>query len=252
MNNTCYGACFTPETHKAYIDWWSNFPKEKKLNIILDNSRLQNIEYESFQYTENDIRNNFNFKHGVSRSHYWNHHGNRNIIWFYAYLRMINFYIKNKDYDYYWFFDDDVYCNNWDLFLSGFENDNTDFLSYFLFKNKDVLGYNNVPMVDNKMHSGGDWFSRFPGHTDTLEPNTSQLFGSFFAIVRFSNKALEHIVNLTEKDYFGYGEGFVPTSLANTNMSMGSIFNPDNTSNYFDVNKVKLTHKNQKITWEWL
>jgi len=251
MNNNCYGICFTPETYSAYINWWNSFPDINK-NIILDNSKNQLINYDAFIYTEKDIRNNFNFTNNVSKNHYWNHHGNRNIIWFYAYLRMINFYLKNNTYDYYWFFDDDVYCDNWPEFLKSFDTDDSDFLSYFLFKDDIIKNYNNVPSVNDKMFSGKLWFSRFPGHNDILEPGITDYFGSFFAIVRFSNKALKLLVDLTLNGFSGYGEGFVPTELANHGMKLNSIFNSENKSKYFDVDQIKILHKNQKITWEWL
>jgi hypothetical protein len=218
----------------------------------MDNTSNANLDINAFIYNENDIRNNFAFNHNVTQHHYWNSHGNRNIIWFYPQLRMMNFYINHKQYDYYWFFDDDVYCNDWDGFLTSFDNDDSDFLSYFLFKNTNVDSYPNIPKVDNKMFSGELWFRRFPGHTDTLEQTNNQYFGSFFPIVRFSKRSMEKLIELTMNGFFGYGEGFVPTSLANHGYKMNTIFLPDNTSNYFDINKIDIKHKNIKINWEWL
>ena len=252
MYKNCYGICFTPETYQSYKDWWTHFQNNENAFIILDNSKGQNIDYKSFQYTETDIRNNFNFTLDVSKGHYWNSFGNRNIIWFYAYLRMINFYLSHPNYDYYWFFDDDVYCNDWDGFLKGFENDNTDFISYFLFKNYDVDSHSEVPRADNNMHSGPSWFNRFPGHQDMLPTGIEDYFGSFFAIVRYSNKAMQKLIELTKEGYSGYGEGFVPTCLGNMGFTMNTIFKNDNTSKYFDVNQIDIKHKNQKINWEWL
>ena len=47
-------------------------------------------------------------------------------------------------------------------------------------------------------------------------------------------------------------KGFVPTMLNKYGYKLSSIIKPDNTSNYFDVNKVDIQHKNIKITWEWI
>jgi hypothetical protein len=252
MYKNCYGICFTPNTYNSYINHWVDFIKKYNANIILDNSHNLTIDYECFKYTESDIRKNFNFNLDVSKNHYWNSYGNKNIIWFYAYLRMINFYISHPNHEYYWFFDDDVYCDNWEEFFQGFENDESDFLSYFIFKNTNVESYQNIPKVNNKMFSGESWFNRFPGDQDILLNNTNEYFGSFFAIVRLSNRALKEIVNVTKNGFSGYGEGFIPTTMAKLGYKINTIYNSDNTSNYFNINKVDIKHKNQKINWEWL
>jgi hypothetical protein len=251
MYKNCYGICFTPETYNSYKDKWSYFDGNKDSYLIVDNSTNNQLDYDCFTYTEKDIRKNFNFNLEVSKNHYWNSYGNRNIVWFYAYLRMINFYLSHPNYEYYWFFDDDVYCDNWDEFIKGFDNEDSDFLSYFLFKNSDVDSYPLVPKADYNMHSGPDWFRRFPGEQDMLD-NAKEYFGSFFAIVRYSNKAMKELINLTKNGFSGYGEGFVPTSLAKLGYKINTIYNNDNTSNYFDVDRVNVIHKNQKINWEWL
>lgn len=252
MSKTCYCICFIPETYPTYINSWKYFKDKENSFILVDNSGNHKIDYKSFIFTESEIRNNFNFPHNVSPRHFWNSMGNKNIIWFYAYLRMINFYISNPNYDYYWFFDDDVYCENWDEFLKGFELDDSDFLSYFLFKKDDVETYPNIPKIDNRTYSKNSWFNRFPGDQDTLEEGIINYFGSFFAIVRFSNKSLKELVRLTKEGYYGYGEGFVPTEFSKLNLKMNTIFRPENTSNYFNNDITKILHKNQKITWEWI
>jgi hypothetical protein len=249
---TCKVICFTPQTYNSYFGWWKSLLNTSNTFLIVDNSSNAKIDYSGFIYNEDDIRKNFNFKETVNRNHYWNAQGNKNIIWFYAYLRMLNYYINNNKYDYYWFFDDDVYCNNWEHFLNSFEDDDSDFLSYFLFKNLNVESYPEIPKVDNKMFSGNLWFQRFPSHGDKLEPNTNDLFGSFFPIVRFSKRALEKLKELTLNDFHGYGEGFVPTTLAKYGYKINTIFNNENKSKYFDTNKINITHKNIKINWEWL
>ena len=165
---------------------------------------------------------------------------------------MINFYISHPNYEHYWFFDDDVTMDNWELFFKGFENVETDFLSYFLFKNSTIDSYPEVEKIDSRTHSGNGWFRRFPGDKDTLEKSIKDYYGSFFAIVRYSNRALKELVKLTENKYYGYGEGFVPTSLAQREFTMNSIFQSNNQSKYFDDSLVNVKHKHSKITWEWI
>lgn len=252
MSKTYYGICFTPRTYHAYINWWKPLLSRENTYLLVDNTENYKIDYNCFQYTESEIREKFNFRRDVSKNHFWNSQGNRNIVWFYAHFRMLYFFLKNSEYDYYWFFDDDVHCNNWDAFTNSFENEDSDFLSYFLFKNSNVESYPNIPKVDNRMFSGELWFRRFPGDGDELLHDVNEYFGSFFPIVRYSRKALIHLLELTYRGYHGYGEGFVPTMLAKEGLKMNSIFNSDNTSNYFNTEEIIIRHKNEKINWEWL
>lgn len=254
MSDNCYGICFNSRTINSFVQHWKYFENiPNSFKIIHNNGGdSTNDPIPFFLYTEEDIRKNFNFNEQVSKNHYWNSYGNRNLIWFYAYLRMINFYISHPNHDHYWFFDDDITMDNWELFFKGFENDDSDFLSYFLFKNSNVNSNDNVEKLDSRSHSGVGWFRRFPGHKDTLQGSITDHYGSFFAIVRYSNRALKELVKLTENNYYGYGEGFVPTSFAHAGFKMNSIFQSDNTSKYFDDSVVNVKHKHSKITWEWL
>lgn len=190
------------------------------------------------------------------KGHWWNPYGNRNIIWFYAYLRMVHFYVQHPDYDYYWFFDDDFQCNDWKEFLSGFRENRDGFLSYFLFKHRNVPSnvQPDVPNNDDKMFSK-DWFggNRFPGPGDTLPPGVGEtLFGSFFAATRWSRASLQHMLEIIAKGYHGYHEGFVPTILHHAGFKMSTILRPDNKSSFFDNEKANIRHKNETITWSWL
>ena len=126
------------------------------------------------------------------------------------------------------------------------------FLCAILFKNENVESYPNIPKIDYNTHSGPGWFNRFPGHQDTLKNDDKNYFGSFFAIVRYSKKAMEELVKVTLEGFSGYGEGFVPTHFATVGLKMNSIFNNNNTSNYFDDDIVNIKHKHVKINWEWI
>ncbi len=234
--------CTCAETFKAYDHYW------QKSN--LDFEYLSDRTSVGIEYNEQMVRDVFAFRGDVCKKHYWNSHGNKNIIWFYAHLRMVYYFILNPNEEWYWFMDDDVQCDNWDGFFKGFENDNTDFLCYYLFKEESVNSQPNVPNIDNNTHSGNGWFNRFPGDGDKIDPDC-EMFGSFFPIVRFSNKSLKHLANLMKEGIHGYSEGFVPTQLNKDGFTLGTIYDTNSKSKYFD-NDVKVLHKNIETTWSWI
>jgi len=165
---------------------------------------------------------------------------------------MLYFYVKNPNYDFYWFFDDDIKIGNWDEFFINTDKDDSDFLSYFCFKKSGVTSQDNVPTIDDRTFSKNGWFDRFPGDGDILPEQTNDMFGSFFPTTRFSNAALSKLLETHKNGYYGYHEGFVPTMLNKHGYKLSSLINPDNTSNYFDVNEVNIKHKNIKIDWQWI
>jgi hypothetical protein len=251
MNNI-HCICTTPDVFPVYVNNWNNFPKDSKELIWLsDITRDPSFEV-GFKFTEQDIRKEFNFNIEVSKQNFWNSYGNRNIVWFFAHLRMLYFYVKNPNYDYYWFFDDDIKMENWDEFFINTDKDDSDFLSYFCFKKNGVTSQDNVPTIDDRTFSKNGWFDRFPGDGDILPEQTNDMFGSFFPTTRFSNRALSKLLEIHKNGYYGYHEGFVPTVLNNYGFKLSSLINSDNTSNYFNVNEVNILHKNIKVNWEWI
>lgn len=219
--------------------------------LIIDTSKDQTFK-EGFTFTEDELRRNLNFYQEVSNKHYWNSEGNRNIIWFYAHLRMLYFYTKNPTYKYYWFFDDDITITDWDNFLENTDKDTSDFISYFIFKDDNVKDQPQIPIIDYRTTSKDMWFKRFPGHGDMLPENTTNLFGSFFPTVRYSNKAMGILLDLHKKGYYAYGEGFVPTVLNLHGCKLNTLIKSDNTSDLFDNTNNLVLHKNHKIDWEWI
>ena len=165
---------------------------------------------------------------------------------------MLNFYKQNPNYEYYWFFDDDVRIDNWDNFLNDVDRDKSDFISYFIFKKDGVMSQPNIPIIDNRTTSQHMWFERFPGDTDTLPQGINEYFGSFFPTTRYSNNAMKKLLEMNDNGYFGYGEGFVPTILNYFGMSLNTLIKSDNTSNLFDNSSNKVYHKNIIIDWEWI
>jgi hypothetical protein len=243
--------CTTHEAYHGVKDWkieLSNYD-----SFILNDITRSNGNYQGgFCYSEQDIRTNFNFPHQVSKKHYWNSYGNRNIIWFYAHFRMMNFYLANPNYDYYWFFDDDVKMNDWNKFLQETDKDDSDFISYFIFKAPGAVNQSSIPYIDSRTTSGPFWFSRFPGDGDILAKEATELFGSFFPTTRYSNEAMKILVRQHDLGNYGYSEGFVPTTLNLYRKKLKTLIKPDNTSDLFDVDEINILHKGIRINWEWI
>ena len=251
MNNAIC-ICTTSESYSQYIETWKNSLSNYNTFSVVDISKNSKFNLGDFRYSELDIRNNLKFNSNVSKRHYWNSYGNRNIIWFFAHFRMINFYLSNTNYDYYWFFDDDVNMKDWKKFIDVTNNYDYDFMSYFCFKKSDIKDNIHIPIIDNRTTSKHMWFERFPGDNDILPLNTNKFYGSFFPTVRYSKKAMKTLVDINNLGFYGYSEGFVPTVLAMNNLSLKSIINPDNTSDMFDVDEINIIHKNMRITWDWI
>ena len=251
MNNV-YCVCTTPDMYPHYCDHWESFKESgRELTFISDNTKDKTFSV-GFTFNEDDLKTNLNFDVIPNNRHFWNCLGNRNIAWFFAHLRMLNFYLSYPNYDYYWFFDDDIRMSNWDKFFDGVNKDDSDFLSYFCFKKEDVVTQKNIPNIDDKTFSKNLWFQRFPGEGDNLPTDVNEYFGSFFPTTRFSNKALKTLLEKNKMGYYGYHEGYVPTILNYDKLKLNTIILPNNTSQFFDVNEVNITHKNIRITWEWL
>lgn len=232
--------------------WHTNFNLPNYESFVLIDTTHYQLITEDFTYNELDIRNNLNFQLDVSKYHYWNSYGNRNLIWFYPQFRMLNFYLSYPNYDYYWFFDDDLDINDWSLFLEQTDIDKSDFISYFIFKNIGIVSQPQIPFIDDKTSSGELWFNRYPGPQDTMPDNINEIFGSFFPTTRFSNQAMKKLLEINQQGYHGYGEGFVPTMLNYHGLKLKSLYNPDNTSDIFDYEVITILHKNIKINWEWI
>jgi len=243
--------CTHSGSYMSYKNHWENSGLEFDWLVDTTNGYLQ-PEWPSLLYDEQQIRQGLQFKGNVSKKHYWNSYGNRNIIWFYPHFRMIRYFADNPNYDYYWFMDDDVTGNNWNLFFDSLESNKADFISMYGFKKQTVKTQPSVPYIDKKTTSGPDWFERFPGDGDKMPEGTKDLFGSFFPIVRISNRALRKLVDLNAKGFSGYSEGYVPTILNSSGMILDTLFDNRSNAKYHDDSKVNLLHKNTKITWKWI
>ena len=241
--------CTCTDTYGAYSHYWDKVNFD--FTYLADNTK-QDFNVNGLKYNKQLVRDTFNFEGEVSKTHYWNSYGNRDIIWFYAHLRMLYFYHHNRDFNYYWFFDDDVTMGNWDLFFNSFKDNDADFFSYYVFKNTNIGTQHKIPYIDSNTTSQHMWFERFPGDGDKLPDYVTDKFGSFFPIVRLSNQALKLLYGLLIDGVYGYSEGFVPTMLNYHEMKLDTIFDNTSTSKHFDDNIVDVKHKHSKINWSWI
>ena len=259
MNNTTTVFCtYERSLAGGYLD---NFYRYKNLlpsiHVMFDNKQdisLEKLE-ETYKapvttYNLNDFEIN-NFNRPIDIRHRWGSHQNPN--YFYAHFRMLLYFLKNNSFDYYWFFDDDVFFDgNISELLNGYEGYNADFISIQAFKGGDYPELPHVSKVNNRMlGSHGNWLGMAPGPGDNYKSVQKHL-GCFFPIVRFSNKAMQHLLELNKQDFYGYSEGFVPTSLASDGFIVASML--DEWDNYFVQHNsaCKLIHKNIPFTWSWI
>lgn len=248
-NIYCIGV--TGETRDRDVYNWNSFIKSNHNTIIInDITRDNNKKTSDFTFTESDLKNQFKVEKAPAH-HYWNQSNNRTIAWFYAHFRILNFYKSNLDYDYYWMFDGDLQIENIELFLEGTKESKADFLSYFCFKNSNIDQNTHIPKLEDPARSADRWFGLFPGPKDIL-PDNCDLYGSFFPSTRLSNRALQILLASHEAGFNGYHEGYVPTMLNYKGLVLDTIINPDNTSKFFDVEKVNIKHSNITVTWDWI
>lgn len=257
--------CTAISTYHRSMDGDTNKIISKFINANIDNlfilfDNSQNIKYENIKkaYNTNNICsynniefNNYGFNKPINLNHRWGNH--QNPKYFYAHFRMLMFFLKYSSFDYYWFFDDDItFDGNISAFLKQYNIISDDFIVIQAFKKENYENYPKISVINNKMlGSHGNWLSLCPGPGDKFK-NSSIHIGSFFPIVRFSNKALKHLYSLHQEGYYGYSEGFVPTSLASDGLSVSSIL--DDNDNFFVPNTTDchLYHKGIDFTWSWL
>lgn len=240
--------CTTSQTHLQYKPYWDTFP----LHFTYLTDVTKNPSYDvGLRYTEETVREDMMFEEDIPKGHFYAHQG-RSIIWFYAQFRMSLYYNMKPDFNNYWFMDDDVTVGDPEGFFSAFEDNDADFLAYYLFKEQSVDTQPNIPKLDNRTYSGNGWFDRFPGPGDILYPDTTELFGSFFPIVRISNNFLNKMTTLSRMGLHGWHEGYVPTSVNYFGGKLDTIFNSDGLSDHFDAAKIDVKHKNQTIGWDFL
>ena len=122
-------------------------------------------------------------------------------IWTNTYLAILQFYEKNRDFDYYWLLEDDLIFNgDWNIFFNFYGINNSDLII--------TEHHINCPK-----HWNGGWYS--------MERNTfkggfvpNQIGGGMVAIQRFSNNLLKKMHELTLTGIHAHAEVF-SVSIAN-------------------------------------
>lgn len=213
---------------------------------------IDRYNWENICLYNNDTFKQYEFNKSIDTRHRWGNH--QNPKYFYAHFRMLVFFINNPDFDYYWFFDDDVdFSGDLKIFLDNYKSESEDFLAIQAFKKENYQEFPKISTINNRMSgSNGQWLDWCPGPGDNFQLSTKHI-GSFFPIVRFSNKAMKFLLDIHNLGYYGYSEGFVPTTLASNGYSVASMMNEFN--GYFikcDNSQCQLFHKNIPFTWEWL
>ena len=209
-------------------------------------------KYESkiCSYNNEDFEEN-GFDKPIDTRHRWGCH--QNPKYFYAHFRMLVFYLKNPNFDQYWFFDDDVdFEGDIKSFFETYKEEKEDFLAIQAFKKEKYEEFPKISIINERMKgSHGNWLGLCPGPGDNFKSKEKHL-GSFFPIVRFSKMAMNHLLELHKQGFYGYSEGFVPTSLASDGYGVASMM--DEFNNFFIENKTDcvLYHKGIRFTWEWL
>lgn len=258
MNNTAVTFCTYPRSlHGGFYENFLKYKNEKFENffVLFDDQGHQDHNLKTYKdttvhtYSLKDF-DQHNFNRPVDRKHRWGSHQNPN--YFYAHFRMLLFYKKYNNFDYYWFFDDDVYFDkNLKQFLAEYESSKEDFLAIQVFKQDGYEEFPHISKVNNRMGSHGSWLCFAPGPGDNYK-STKKHMGSFYPIVRYSNKAMKHLIEVNEQGFYGYSEGFVPTTLASDGFTVASMLSEEDKFFINPATKCSLKHKNDNFTWTWI
>lgn len=257
------GTCFVVSTYKRTLTGGGN-ENIKKIADALDNFFVLFDDHDGMDartvseaygatacvYGDEDFRK-LGFDKPIDTRHRWGSH--QNPKYFYAHFRMLCFYIANPGMKYYWFLDDDVsFDGDLKSFFEAYEDSDEDFLAIQAFKKEEYPEFPRVSVINGRMlGSHGSWLELCPGMGDRFKSKERHL-GSFFPIVRFSSRAMEHLLRLHEEGYYGYSEGFVPTSLASDGFKVASMMDEFNQFFLDDRTDCRLYHKGGEFTWEWL
>jgi len=121
-------------------------------------------------------------------------------IWYHIDYPILHFFLKNPNYKYYWRVEYDVKFNgNWNIFFENFLENNSDLIGLY------VKNYKDDP---NDSFSEDFW----PNWNKTnLKINNDKKMAIFFAIQRFSNRALDLLNKKYKSGIYGFCELIVPT-----------------------------------------
>ena len=255
--------CTTRGFTLYYNDWKQNLTIDKDTYVLCDTTSghtystkvaLDFIQDNIINYNEDNIKKSLNFDIQPSDKHWWNVGGGRSMMWIYAHLRMLYFYKTHPEYDYYWFFDDDITFPKQQLneFLDTHKDLDYDCMITYLFSDLNNENPSKVPVIGPGMGSyhapEHNWLIHYPGDGDNQPPYITEKYGSYFPIVRFSNQAMKILLQEHENGYHGYSEGYIPTVLNHHGMKLYSIFNTE--SKVEANNDIIIHHKNWEMYWK--
>ncbi len=121
---------------------------------------------------------------------------------------LLKFYLENRQYDYYWMIEDDVYfTGDWGKLFRFYENERIDFISTHIKK------YTEAPQWI--------WWNTLNTNQESI-PDGHKVC-SFNPIYRLSNKALECIDRTLKEGWSGHHEVLIPSLLLNKRYSIADM-----------------------------
>ncbi|MDN5214506.1 DUF3405 domain-containing protein [Fulvivirgaceae bacterium BMA12] len=154
---------------------------------------------------------------------------------------LLEFYLNNPIYDYYWCIEDDVrFTGDWQYFFNSFARVNKDFISSYV-----SVYFENIRWP---------WWPSLV-HPSILIPNENRI-KSFNPIYRISRKALDFIHNALINHWSGHHEVLLPTLLYQSGYEImdfggtGRFVIPGN-ENKFYINKTTNTEGPSDGTMRW-
>ena len=112
-------------------------------------------------------------------------------------LSILQFFLDNRDYDYYWYIEYDVrYSGKWSQFFKHFNNNDSDLLTSYL------RYYKEEP----------NWSHWYLNHPDLTIPESERI-RSFNPLMRISKKALTYLHESLMDGWIGHLEVLIPTLL---------------------------------------
>lgn len=146
-------------------------------------------------------------------------------IWFNANLIMMYFYLRNPQFDYYWFIEYDVvFTGEWNLMLQAFRESKSDLLS------SHVERY-------NKSNADWQWWNVI--EFINKEIPLAKRVKSFNPIYRLSERSLSFLHDYLSKGNAGYYEVMMPTALYNNGYTIedfggtGIFVKPENRNRFY-------------------
>lgn len=186
MNDTAILFCchfIDPKIKSAFSRLKRNCAHDFDVYFSYDNTKSPEIELSCFSkhvFNLNILKN-----HGYKFA--------EESTWFHIDYPIIDFFLKNPNYTYYWRIEYDVrFFGNWHIFFDYFAGSDADIIATYI----------------RNFASDPNWYW---WKAINIEIDRSDLIGMFFPVVRFSNTALRLLHEKYRSGICGYPEVTVPT-----------------------------------------